>query len=86
MQARGTEGKNGPQNRLSSGSSAPAPGPKKRTAMAAVLLPVMIRLARIMFGYEVEVKTAVLLAWTDLAGIPGWTPEMVRRVEREMQR
>jgi hypothetical protein len=50
--------------------------------MAQTVLPVLIRVARANFSSPLAVRVAVLGAWTQLAGIAGWTPEMVRAVER----
>ena len=53
---------------------------------AAVLLPEMVRVARQVHRGEVEMQIAVVTAWAALAGTPGWSPEMVDRVQREMSR
>ncbi|MCC6301775.1 MAG: hypothetical protein IT489_03125 [Gammaproteobacteria bacterium] len=50
------------------------------------LLPEMVRLARQTHRGEHEVRTAALLSWTGLAGVIGWTPAMLRAVDREMRR
>lgn len=55
-------------------------------ARAGELLPALIRAARTIHRRELECKFAVLSAWGDLAGVLGWTPAMVDRVEREMRR
>jgi hypothetical protein len=56
--------------------------------MAAVLVRPMIDRARSIYDGEpdVMVHTAVLDSWRGLAGIPEWTPDMVRFVQREMRR
>lgn len=33
-----------------------------------------------------EQRAAVLGAWANLAGVAGWTPEMVRAVEQELRK
>lgn len=59
---------------------------KRTVKIAAVLLPQMVATARKAHQGEAEVRTAVLMAWTGLAGVVGWTPAMVTAVEREMSR
>jgi hypothetical protein len=50
------------------------------------LLPELVRVARTIHQRDVEIRLAVLLAWTGLAGVCGWKPGMVRAVEREMRK
>jgi hypothetical protein len=58
--------------------------PAARIKLAEPLLPDLIRMARQVHGRKILSTVAVLEAWAGLAGVLGWTPEMVDRVEREM--
>jgi hypothetical protein len=58
---------------------------EKRIRKAAGILPDLIRMARKIHRSEVHARLAVLCAWANMAGVIGWTPGMVRRVEREME-
>jgi len=49
-------------------------------------VPELIRIAAKTHRRPVVRLTAVLAAWCDLAGIPGWTPEMVDYVERQVKK
>lgn len=56
-----------------------------RISKAGRLLPEFLETARLIFpACEVMQRTAVLNSWVGLAGINGWTPAMVERVEVEM--
>lgn len=59
----------------------------ERVQRAANLVPFLVEQAKRLHGREpraVQVL-AVVDAWRALAGVPGWTPEMVTEVERRMQ-
>jgi hypothetical protein len=60
---------------------------KQRVRRAAAALPELVRQAERIHGRAplVVKRQAVLQAWLGLAGVAGWTPEMVTRVEREME-
>ncbi len=53
--------------------------------VAAELLPEMVRVAKLVHHTQPEIRTAVLLGWTGLAGLVGWTPEMVAMVEEAIR-
>ncbi len=58
-------------------------GNAKKTAK---VLPMLVEQARENFPGDVNrQRTAVLLAWINLAGIPGWQPEMVGKVEKALR-
>lgn len=58
---------------------------QSRLELAARHLPTLIRAAREIHGRDrMRVVAAVLSAWGDLAGITGWTPGMIERVEKAM--
>lgn len=59
---------------------------KRRVGEIGRWLPTLVRAAQSVHRTEGEVKAAVLLAWAALAGVAGWTPEMVAKVERELGR
>jgi len=59
---------------------------KRRVQKAAKALPDLIRAAVAIHGKGRRAEVAVLSAWGDLAGVLGWTPEMVERVEEAMRR
>jgi predicted DNA binding protein len=60
---------------------------QKKIELAAAYLPDLVRSARQIHQGEPQcvVQTAVLEAWSGLAAVEGWTPAMVRRVQREMR-
>lgn len=59
---------------------------EKKVKITSRLLPEMVATARLVHKGDIEIRTAVLGAWTALAGVLGWTPKMVAAVEREMAR
>ena len=59
---------------------------KKRIRQAAGSLPELVRAAVKIHGHGKRAEVAALVAWTGLAGVLGWTPEMVDGVEEEMRR
>lgn len=59
---------------------------RRTVRIAAEMLPQLVATARRAHRGEAEIRTAVLMAWTALAGVIGWSPAMVRAVEREMSK
>ena len=59
---------------------------RKRMELSGSDVRTLIWMAQIRHKSEIEVKTAVLLAWAALAGRVRWTAAMVDAVEREMAR
>ena len=59
---------------------------EKRVRQASRMLPDLVQAARKIHRSSVRVNVAVLCAWADLAGVIGWTPEMVRKVEQETRK
>ncbi len=57
-----------------------------RVAAAAAFVPELVRMARKVHGSSERVKVAVLVAWSALAGVIGWSREMVDRIELEMDK
>jgi hypothetical protein len=56
-----------------------------RISEAGKMLPLLCAAAGRIFPLcQMMRRTAVLTSWAALAGIKGWTPRMVKRVEREM--
>jgi len=59
---------------------------KDRVGAVAGFVPDLVRMARQVHRGGERVKLAVVSAWGDLAGVVGWTPEMIERVEEAMGR
>lgn len=57
---------------------------ERRIWWAAAFLPLLVKAAIALHGSGPRAVVAALGAWTSLAGIPGWTPEMVSKVESEI--
>jgi hypothetical protein len=56
-----------------------------RWKAAGTLVEELARVACSIHGSDVHATLAVMGAWASLAGGTGWTPEMIRRVEREIK-
>jgi hypothetical protein len=54
---------------------------RERERIAIHLMPALLGVARKIHGGEIEARTAALCAACSLAGIVGWTPDMVAAIE-----
>lgn len=83
----GGTGENGRGAVCSGGWTCDGEDGERRIRAAAAIVAALGRQARVVHrGDRVAAKTAVLDAWRGLAGVPAWTPAMVRVVERELGR
>lgn len=57
----------------------------ERLRLAGLLVPALVETAQKAHTSDMHVKIAVLGAWASLAGITGWTPAMLTKIERAMK-